>query len=209
MPEAGSSQQLISIDTIRDDTIVLKDGGLRAVVEAEGINFELKSEEEQNGIINSFQEFLTSLDFSLQLMVYSRRINIDDYIKKIQALSATEKNELIKNNIFEYTNYLYSFLQEYNVMNKRFLIVVAYYPNLIKTSNLPGMPQQDQNIGINTSSEEEFQRSRSQLETRVNVITNSLLRTGIQTKVLNTEELVDLFYNLYNPMENEEKRYLS
>lgn len=209
MPEAGSSQQLISIDTIRDDTIVLKDGGLRAVVEAEGINFELKSEEEQNGIINSFQEFLTSLDFSLQLMVYSRRINIDDYIKKIQALSATEKNELIKNNIFEYTNYLYSFLQEYNVMNKRFLIVVAYYPNLIKTSNLPGMPQQDQNVGINTSSEEEFQRGKSQLETRVNVITNSLLRTGIQTKVLNTEELVDLFYNLYNPMENEEKRYLS
>ena len=207
MAEQGSSQQIVSVDTIRDNIIVLKDGGLRSVIEAEGINFDLKSAEEQQGLISAFQEFLVGLDFSLQLMVYSRRINIDSYIKKIQALAPNETNPLIKNNITDYTNFLYSFLEEYNVMNKKFYVVVSYAPATIKASMIPGLTGTQTKSQVDVNTEEEFQRGKQQLETRVSVMSDGLSRMGIQPRVLTTEELVGLFYNLYNPMEKEEKRY--
>ncbi len=207
MAEQGSSQKIISVDTIRDSVVVLKNGGLRVVIEAEGINFELKSPEEQTALISAFQEFLVGLDFSLQLMVYSRRINIDSYIKKIQSLTANETNPLIKNNIAEYTNFLYSFLEEYNVMNKKFYVVVSYAPASIKASMIPGWTGSQTKSQIDVNAEEEFQRGKQQLETRVNVMSDGLSRMGIRPRVLTTEELVGLFYNLYNPMEKEEKRY--
>ena len=208
MAEQGSSQQIVSVDTIRDIIIVLKDGGLRSVIEAEGINFDLKSAEEQQGLISAFQEFLVGLDFSLQLMVYSRRIDIDEYIQKIQALEAKETNLLIKNNIIDYANFLESFLLEYNVMTKKFFVVISYYPAMIKSSMISGILGQDQKTqAAQINSEEEFQRGKAQLETRANVISQGLSRMGIQPKTLATEELVDILYNLYNPMEKEEKRY--
>lgn len=208
MTEQGSSQKLISVDTIRDNVVVVKGGGLRAVIEAEGINFELKSPEEQEALISAFQEFLVGLDFSLQLMVYSRRINIDDYIKKIKALETNETSPLIKNNITDYVNFLQSFLQEYNVMNKKFFVVVAYYPATIKASMIPGLSMNQSGSSSKTdNAEEEFQRGKQQLETRISVIADALSRMGIQPRVLSTEDLVALFYNLYNPMEKEELRY--
>ena len=207
MAEQGSSQKIISVDTIRDNVVILKNGGLRVVIEAEGINFELKSPEEQEALIAAFQEFLVGLDFSLQLMVYSRRINIDSYIKKIQALAPNETNPLIKNNITDYTNFLYSFLEEYNVMNKKFYVVVSYAPATIKASMIPGLTGTQTKSQADVNTEEEFQRGKQQLETRVSVMSDGLSRMGIQPRVLTTEELVGLFYNLYNPMEKEEKRY--
>ncbi len=207
MAEQGSSQKIISVDTIRDSVVVLKNGGLRVVIEAEGINFELKSPEEQEALIAAFQEFLVGLDFSLQLMIYSRRINIDSYIKKVQALAPDETNQLIKNNIAEYTNFLYSFLEEYNVMNKKFYVVVSYAPAAIKASMIPGLTGAQTKSQADINAEEEFQRGKQQLETRVSVMSDGLSRMGIQPRVLTTEELVGLFYNLYNPMEKEEKRY--
>ncbi len=207
MAEQGSSQKIISVDTIRDNVVILKNGGLRVVIEAEGINFELKSPEEQEALIAAFQEFLVGLDFSLQLMVYSRRINIDSYIKKIQALAPNETNPLIKNNITDYTNFLYSFLEEYNVMNKKFYVVVSYAPATIKASMIPGLTGTQTKSQVDVNTEEEFQRGKQQLETRVSVMSDGLSRMGIQPRVLTTEELVGLFYNLYNPMEKEEKRY--
>ena len=209
MAEQGSSQKIISVDTIRDNVVILKNGGLRVVIEAEGINFELKSPEEQEALIAAFQEFLVGLDFSLQLMVYSRRINIDSYIKKIQALAPNETNPLIKNNITDYTNFLYSFLEEYNVMNKKFYVVVSYAPATIKASMIPGLTGTQTKSQVDVNTEEEFQRGKQQLETRVSVMSDGLSRMGIQPRVLTTEELVGLFYNLYNPMEKEEKRYQS
>ena len=207
MAEQGSSQKIISVDTIRDNVVILKNGGLRVVIEAEGINFELKSPEEQEALIAAFQEFLVGLDFSLQLMIYSRRINIDSYIKKIQALAPNETNPLIKNNITDYTNFLYSFLEEYNVMNKKFYVVVSYAPATIKASMIPGLTGTQTKSQVDVNTEEEFQRGKQQLETRVSVMSDGLSRMGIQPRVLTTEELVGLFYNLYNPMEKEEKRY--
>ena len=207
MAEQGSSQKIISVDTIRDSVVVLKNGGLRVVIEAEGVNFELKSPEEQEALIAAFQEFLVGLDFSLQLMVYSRRINIDSYIRKIQALAPGETNQLIKNNIAEYTNFLSSFLEEYNVMNKKFYVVVSYAPAVIKVSMIQGLTGAQTKSQVDINAEEEFQRGKQQLETRISVMSDGLSRMGIQPRVLTTEELVGLFYNLYNPMEKEEKRY--
>ena len=207
MPEQGSSQAIISVDTIRDGVAILKNGGLRAVIEAEGINFELKSQEEQQALVSAFQEFLVGLDFSLQLMVYSRRINIDSYVKKIRVLEINETNELIKNNIVDYANFLNMFLEEYRVMIKKFYVVVSYAPSAFKSSAISGLWSGQSQSQQTVSQGEEFQRNKSQLQTQVNSLMDNMSRMGIQPKLLTTEVLVDLFYNLYNPMEKEEKRY--
>jgi type IV secretory pathway VirB4 component len=209
MAEAASSQQIIAVDTIREGVVVLKNRGLRAIIEAEGINFELKSPEEQQGLISAFQEFLVGLDFSLQLMAYSRRVNIDEYLKRISALEQTEENELVKNYIPDYASFLEELLRQYNIMTKKFYLVIPFYPAVISSSAFKSiLPGGVHPSSAKADSEEEFFRGRSQLETRINVIINGLSRMGIQARVLSTEELVDLFYNLYNPMEKEEKRYL-
>ncbi|MEW5805529.1 MAG: hypothetical protein AB1721_02305 [Patescibacteria group bacterium] len=212
MADLGVSQQIISVDTIRENIVVLKNKSLKAIIEAEGLNFELKSPEEQQGLISAFQEFLVGLDFPLQLFVYSRRVNIDDYLKRILSFQEQEENELIKNYIPDYTGFLEGLLEQYNIMTKKFFLVVSYFP-AASASGLAGvLPNQvlsrQSQTSAGSDSEEEFSRGKSQLETRINLVVNGLSRMGIQAKVLNTEELVDLFYNLYNPMEKEEKRYL-
>lgn len=211
MPEFGSSQELISVDTIRENIVILKNKSLKAIVEAEGINFDLKSPEEQQALISAFQEFLVGLDFPLQLFVYSRRVNLDEYLKRITSFREQEENELIRNHIVDYVGFLDSLQEQYNIMTKRFFLVVSYFPSVV-SSGFSGFFFRSSSRQSTSASaqdfEEEFIRGKAQLETRVNVVLNGLSRMGIQGKVLNTEELVELFYNLYNPTEKEEKRYV-
>lgn len=203
--EKVASQQLVNIESIKDGVITLKNGGLRIVLEAEGVNFDLKSPEEQTGIVGSFQEFLTSIDFSLQIIVRSQVVNIEPYLNKIAERQSSETNELLKAQMADYMNFLDKFIKENHIMTKRFLVVVPYQPAIINQSTvsklssmLPipkigGAPSED--------ASEEYSRNRSQLENRLNIVTNGLSRMGIPYRQLTTEELVPLFYSLYNPQE--------
>lgn len=202
MIETASSQTVIAIDTIRDGVVVMKGGGLRAILETDGINFVLKSPEEQQGIVAAFQELLTSADFPVQLMVYSQHANLDAYVASIRDLKASETNELLKAQIDDYTRFLSSFTEQYNVMNKRFLVVVPYDTPVLNASLVgkltgPGQEKKPQ------LSEEEFSRGVAQLQTRMNMVQNALSRVGLDIKQLDTQALVELFYNLYNPQQKE------
>ncbi len=202
MIETASSQAIIAIDTIRDGIIILKGGGLRALLETDGINFVLKSPEEQQGIISAFQELLTSADFPVQLAIYSQHANLDAYVASIQELKTTETNDLLKAQIDDYTKFLSSFTEQYNVMNKRFIVTIPYDTPVLNASlvgKLSGTQQQQKP----ELTEEEFSRGAAQLQTRMNMVINALSRVGLDIKQLDTRALVELFYNLYNPQQKE------
>ena len=202
MPEKGESQKIISIDTIRNGLVVLKDGSFKAVLEVEGINFDLKSTEEKDAISESFRSFLISLDFYIQIAIYSSKTKIDDYLEKINKNLESEQNPLLKEQIKDYISFLDNFLKVNNILTKKFYLVIPYHPTIIETNALSGItsalsfkdkqPTQE-NI------DEIFFRAQEQLYIRENIVINGLSRIGLHFKILTTEELVELFYNLYNP----------
>jgi len=207
MPEALPSQQLISVEQIRDGALVVRGGGLRLVLQSTGVNFALKSEAEQNSLLAAFQQFLASLDFSIQFVVHSRRVNIDKYLADIAAQTEKETNELLKLQAQEYLSFIRSFVELYSVMDKKFFVVVPYDPTIQKEVVAGGIARflkRGQAPAIETKySDEEFRRHLNQLETRRDQVIAGLERLGIEIKQLGTEELIELFYNFYNPAARE------
>jgi type IV secretory pathway VirB4 component len=196
----NSTQQFVDIEQIKDGVVHLKNGGLRAVVMVSGINFELKSEEEQNIIISSYQNFLNSLDFSIQIAVHSRKINIDGYLKKMEGRREQETNELMKNQIDEYIQYIRSFVKENEIMAKTFFVVVPYEgggASDIKKGVMGFFGGKSKND--KKSKDESFEQQLIQLRQRVDQATSGLEQMGLRAVVLNDEELTELYYNLYNP----------
>jgi hypothetical protein len=211
MPESLPSQQLLSVDRIRGGTLLVKGGGLRSVLLASGLNFALKSEAEQQAIIAGFQEFLSSLDFSLEVVAHSRRVNIDDYLNYISEITQSETNELMKLQAQEYLSFVRSFLDLYSVMEKKFFVVVPYNPVTVTKESLKGgvsqiLQRQKPTVTVTEFSAEEFARHQAQLQTRVDEVRSGLERLGIRVIPLGTEELIELLYNLYNPQAREKQK---
>lgn len=210
MAEALPSQQLISVEQIRDGVAITRGGGLRSVLMSSGINFALKSEAEQQAIIAGFQEFLASLDFSIQFVAHSRRVNIDKYLADIASQTGKETNELLKLQAQEYLNFVRSFVELYSVMDKKFFVVVPYDPVIQKEVVKGGVKQflkRGKAPVVETRySDEEFSRHLSQLQTRRDQVISGLERIGIQTIPLATEELIELYYNFYNPVAREREK---
>ncbi len=204
-----ASQDFVKIKEIRDGIVVLKDGGLRAVLMASSINFALKSEDNQQAIISQFQNFLNSLDFSTQIVVQSRRFNIRPYIATLEERLKGQKNELLKLQTHEYIGFIKKFTEGTNIMNKSFFIVVPYSSAIVDLSSGAGgitMRIKDGfGGGKHTEAEKQksFDEQRTQLEQRVSVVEQGLVRTGVRVAQLGTEEVVDLFYQLFNPGETE------
>lgn len=209
MKESQPTQQFVEIEEIKDGTIILKNGSLRRVLIVSGINFELKSEEEQNIIIYAFQEFLNALDFSVQLVIHSRRLNIEGYLNKLRKRKNQEENELLKNQIAEYIEFINSFIQSNPVMTKTFFAVVPYDPIVVPSGGkkifdfLKFGPLKNKTA----LSEKTFEEKLTQLNQRTDQVIEGLSRIGLRVVALEDEELIELFYNLYNP-ESREKREL-
>ena len=161
------------------------------------LNFALKSEEEQNAIIYQFQSFLNSLDFSIQLFVQSRRLNMTGYLDKLKELEEKQENELLKVQTAEYRKFVSGLLAEGIIMTKNFFVVVPF--TLIE---IPGMGKKERK-GISVLTEEQFQRAKSQILQRMEFVALGLKRCGLQAAPLNTSELIELFWSLYHPEEAE------
>jgi len=208
MKEAQSTQQFVEIEDIRDGVVILKNGSLRTILMVSGINFELKSEEEQNAVTYAYQNFLNSLDFSVQLVIHSRKLNIENYLNKLAERQNQEANELLKNQISEYIEFVRSFVELNAVMAKTFFAVVPYDSIVI-----PGGGKKILNFfkfGSKAKTpllEETLEQKISQLSQRTEQVINGLSQIGLRVVALNDEELIELFYNLYNP-ENMEKKEL-
>lgn len=206
MLKSASTQQFLAIDTIREDTVILKDGGLRIVLMCSAINFALKSDEEQDAIIFQYQNLLNSLDFSVQFVVHSRKLNITPYLEKLRERQKEEDNELLKIQIAEYIEFIKTFVEITNIMSKTFYVVIPFTPTLAEKQGI--VQKFLSTLGLqkkhNTEKEGIFEEYKNQLWQRVDVVIEGLRRIGIRAVPLNTEELIELFYGLYNPTEFEQ-----
>lgn len=205
--KARASQEFLPIKTIQDGIVILKDNGMRSILMTSSINFELKSSQEQDAVILQFQNFLNSLDFSVQFFMTSRRLNISSYLDTLRERQKIETGELLKIQTAEYIEFVKNFVETSNIVTKTFYVVVPYSPPIIelKIGTLEKLFSAfGQKTGVETNNkQEEFEEQRTQLYQRVDVVTQGLIRTGVRVVPLNTEELIELFYGLYNPGETE------
>ena len=203
---AKSSQEFVPIKEVRNGVIVLKDGGLRAILVASSLNLSLKSSEEQTAIINEFQNFVNGLDFPTQICMQSRRLDIRPYLLTLENRLKEQTEPLLKTQTKEYINFIKSFTDEVNIMTKTFFIVVPYSPTVIKSSNKimdsmlgGGSPKKEVENTKKAMDLASFEEKRTQLDQRVGVIIGGLGRVGIRTSQLKTEEVIELFYKTFNP----------
>ncbi|MEZ4103112.1 MAG: hypothetical protein R3B55_00890 [Candidatus Paceibacterota bacterium] len=201
---ARASQEFVPIQEIQDGIVVLKDGGLRAVLMASSVNISLKSEDEQNAIIMQFQNFLNTLDFSLQISIQSRKYDVTSYLETLEEKLKNQTEPLLKVQTQEYMQFIQNFTDEVNIMTKHFFVVVPYTPAILASSGgllnkiLPSNK-------TNKNKKEEFELYRSQLEQRVALVQQGLSRVGVRTVALKTDEEVELFYKVFNPGDGESK----
>ena len=196
-----ASQEFVPIKEIRDGVVVLDDGSLRAVMLASSINFALKSADEQRSVLLQFQNFLNSLDFSVQFHIESRNLDIKPYLNDLKEQYQKKENDLMKTQISEYMEFIRTFTDDSNVMQKTFFIVVPYNKAVINQSG--GIMDTIKGLfGGNSSQEaqdESFRQARNQLDQRVQLVEQGLVRTGVRVTQLGTEENIELFYRLFNP----------
>ncbi len=194
-PATKATQKYLDISEIREGVVVLKDGSLRAVLLVSSINFELKSEIERNSIIYAYQAFLNSLEFPIQIVISSRRLEIDDYLRRLEERKAVETSELIKLQITDYIEFIKRLITIANIMEKRFYVVVPYYPAPVKPTGflekLFPSPSQKQTTS--------FEENKRKLLERAEMVASGLRSIGLRAVQLNTQELIELFYNFYNP----------
>lgn len=175
---------------------------MRAVVEVSAINFELRSEEEQIAIIQNFQRFVNSVDFPLHICIISRRLYIDNYLKLASEASGQLDNELLRIQASEYMKFIKELSSLTNIMSKKFYIAVPFY--VFEAPTKTGIFQSFKSVispstTIQAISEEKFSVYRNQLMQRAELIFGGLVGMGLKTRLLERDELVQMFYGLYNP----------
>ena len=204
MASGIATQQFVPIERVRDGVVVLKNGELRAVLITSSLNLSLKSEDEQQAILLQFQNLLNSLDFQIQFFIQSRRLNIKPYMELLQQRSGEVKEDLLKIQIHEYMGFITKFTEETNIMTKHFFIVIPYLPAQTQNQN---QANKFLSFGLANSStggeQGSFDAARIQLEQRVATVMQGLNRFGLRAQKLGTEEVVELFYKLFNPGEQD------
>ena len=196
---------------------MVKDGSFRQVIMVGGVNFSLKSEMEQNIITQGYQTFLNSIDFPLQILIHSRKVNIDKYIETLMDRKEVEQSPILQNQIDEYTKFVQGFVEKNAIMEKVFLVIVSFYP----ASMLPSATKSVSGVmalfggkkktgAVETArlaeeAEKMFDENLAQLSQRTAQVTSGLVNIGLEATVLEDEQLIELFYNFYNPQTVERK----
>ena len=196
----SSTQQLLEVEKIKEGVVVLRNKALRGILMVSSQNFALKSEEEQKAIIYQFQSFLNSLDFSLEIVIQSRRLNMTGYLESLKELEKKEENELLKLQIGEYEKFIKELIAGGAIMSKSFFVVVPFV-----FAELPRLTPSIDKVKKTKKAliDERFQRAKTQLWQRMEFVALGLRRCGLQCAPLNTVELIELFWSLYHPEEAE------
>ena len=211
MPQtlSKSSQEFVPIQEIRDGILILKNGAMRLILMVSSLNFALKSQEEQTAIIYQYQNFLNGLDFSIQIFVQSRPINIASYLNILRDREQQQTNELIRIQNREYIEFIKNLVETTNIVSKNFYIVVPFNPPVFEIGDQKGIVSKISGIfgkkeEVNSEQKEiKFEEYKEQLLQRGDVVISELARLGIRAAALGTEEAIELFYQLYNPGERE------
>ncbi|MFH0987741.1 MAG: hypothetical protein V1841_02535 [Patescibacteria group bacterium] len=182
------TQDFINIKEIKEGIAILKNGEWRAILIASSINFALLAPDEQDAVIYQYQNFLNSLDFNIQILVQSRKLNIMSYLKDLKEVEEEQESELLKVQAKEYREFIQSLSEMVNLMSKNFYIIVPFYPLT---------------IGKKKVGTEDFARYKTQMIQRIEYIISGLRRTGVHTVQLGNEEIVELLWSYYNPADLE------
>jgi len=198
----SATKQLVDIKEIRDSVLIMRNGSLRMILEVSAINFELRSEEEQTAILQNFQRFLNSIDFPLQIVINSRRFDIAEYLKTVNQAAEQLTNELLKAQAGEYIKFIEELSQLSNIMSKKFYIVIPFY--VLETPSGKGILDSFKNVFKSSAknqdlAEDKLQAYKTQLLQRADLVFDGLVGLGLKTKILRDQEIMQLFYELYNP----------
>lgn len=202
MVKQSATQDFVPVKEIRDGIVILKDNSMKAILMVSSLNFALKSEDEQEAIISQFQNYLNSLDFSTQIFIQSRRLDIRPYIAVMEDRQKVQTNDLIKIQTREYIDFIKNFTENVNIMSKNFFITVSYTPSVVQGKKIPTFGKKDmekERVGL----AESFEENRSQLEQRLNIVEQGLSSVGLRLVRLGTEEIIELLYKIFNPGESE------
>jgi type IV secretory pathway VirB4 component len=194
------TQRYLDIAEIKEDVVVLKDGTLRAVLLVSSINFSLKSVDEQNAIVQAYMQFLNGLEFPIQVVIQSRRMNIDDYLSKLKEAERTQANELLRRQISDYRDYVKQLVDLGEIMQKRFYVVVPLDPSTDKQKGFFARMSEilTPSVAIRLS-EDRFRRNKDTLMLRVNQVLSGLQSMSLNAVMLDTQSLIELYYTVYNP----------
>ncbi len=203
----NSTQNTLQIAEIRDGIVIMSDGSFRSVVMVKSINFDLMSQREQESVEFSYQGFLNSLYFPIQIFIRSQKVDLQPYIERLDKIRSEHDNMLLALLMNDYIGYIDQLAQQTNIMDKKFYIVVPYFPQvdvqkaLSSSKNfLTGLTsllsKTEQHIVIN---EEDLEKAKTELRNRVQAVMSGLLQSNIQGLPLDTQELIELFYDTYNP----------
>ncbi len=197
----SSIQEKIEIDDIRDGVIILKDGGVRAVLMTSSVNFALKSVEEQDALTYHFREFLNSLDFPIQILIASRKFDISNYLEILEQKQKEQENELMRIQASEYIDFIKGLTELTNIVTESFYVVIPFAQ--IEAKQLTPLEKITIAAGLKKTSASEqkksFEELKTQLWQRINYVLSGLEGFGLRATVLNDEDLIELFYHLYNP----------
>lgn len=201
----NSTQSTLQLSEIRDSMVIMVDGSFRAVVSCKSINFDLMSDREREGVEYSYQNFLNSLNFPVQILIRSQRVDIAPYIDKLVNIRRTQDNMLLGVLMDDYINFIDILSQEANIMEKSFYVVIPYFPNgdaanLVEQSKgffskIFARPQ-NAITKIDTAT---YQKAKDEIKNRVDSVMAGLFQIGVQSVQLDTKSLGELYYNYYNP----------
>ncbi|TSC61693.1 MAG: hypothetical protein G01um101448_210 [Parcubacteria group bacterium Gr01-1014_48] len=208
MPKATkAAQDFVPFEEIRDGTMILRDGAMRAVLMTSSVNFSLKSEDEQLALLRQFQNFLNTLEFSIQIFIQSRRLDIRPYIALLEDRLRQQLEDLLKIQTREYIEFIRNFTENSEIMTKVFFVIIPYQPPLIGAGAQSGVvaglfkQKKEETREGHEKKVEAFEENQTQLTQRVSVVEQGLQRMGIRTVRLGTEELIEVFYKIFNPGE--------
>ncbi len=199
----ATTRDFIEIADIRDTVVILKNGSLRSVLDVSSINFDLKSQDEQNAIVQGFQSFVNYVDFPLEITISSKRLDIGAYLKSLEGLEKTTTNELLKVQLTEYSRFIKGLTDLANIMSKKFYVTVPFY--IIETAKTKkGFLDGVKNLFNSQKSsavisDAELETYKAQLNQRISVVMGAITSLGLSGTLLNTDELRNLYYSYYNP----------
>jgi len=194
-----STQSFLRIAEIKNDTVVLDDGTLRAILAVASTNFDLKSQEEQEAIIFNYQRFLNSLDFSVQILMQSRKMEVGSYVEKLKKIAEKQTNELLRVQTVEYVEFISRLIENASIMNKNFYLIVPLGKSI--SPSVPGFLSRLFGGGKTKEAAERienFEKAKQELDTRILSMSSSISSVGLQAVRLKTEEIIQLYYNSYN-----------
>lgn len=203
----NSTQNMLQIAEIRDGLVIMDDGSFRSVIMVKAINFDLMSEQEREAVEFAYQGFLNSLYFPIQIFIHSERVDITPYLERLEKIRQQQDNMLLSSLMDDYITYVGAISQDVNIMDKRFYIIVPYYPvidmqkAITQSKNFfTGVKKlfssTKDRVVINEAS---LGKAKDELRNRVQATLNGLQQAGVQGLPLDTQELIELYYDTYNP----------